>query len=58
MIEDDTDKKEASEIGYDIKPISELKLAYKNSCPLKFINNWKLTKTYAEQGVYAKITNY
>jgi hypothetical protein len=49
LIESEEDLKEALEIGYDIYPIGKLKNAYKNSCSLKFINNWQLNKCYAEQ---------
>lgn len=50
IIEDDDDKKMAIEYGYIIKNIDELKDTFVNSCPLRFISNWKLDKTYVYQG--------
>lgn len=44
LIEDEQDKKEALECEYDLYPISKLRAKYRSSCPLRFINNWKLTK--------------
>lgn len=49
LLEDDIDSKEAKEYGYKIIPINLLKETYDSSCPLRFINNWKLTKTYVGQ---------
>ena len=49
VCEDETDIREAEGIGYTVYPISELEELYSNSCDLKFINNWKLTKTYCGQ---------
>ena len=49
IIEDKEDLKEAKEIGYTILPIEEIEKTYKNSCELRFINNWKLTKTFVKQ---------
>jgi len=45
LIEDDNDKKEAFQHGYDesdIYPISEIQTKFENSCPLRFISTWKL----------------
>ena len=49
LLEDEEDLKHANEIGYTILPITKLKETYENSCSLRFINNWKLTKVYAKQ---------
>ena len=49
ILEDSQDMYEAAQLDYDILHIDLLKETYDNACPLKFINNWKLTKTYAEQ---------
>ena len=35
--------------GYDIYPIEKLKETWKNSCPLRFIDNGKLNKIYVPQ---------
>ena len=49
LIEDDKDDAEARAAGYEIKPIKELEKVYEESCELRFISNWKLTKFYAQQ---------
>ena len=57
ICEDEDDIKMAKEYGYDIYDIKDIKLIAKEfpiarieiSCPLRFINNWKLDKCYAEQ---------
>lgn len=49
VIEDEKDLKEAKEIGYNIYDIADIKEAYENSCPLRFISNWKLNKNYISQ---------
>lgn len=49
IIEDEEDLKNAKEIGYKIYDIKDLKEAYENSCPLRFIDNWKLDKCYVAQ---------
>jgi len=48
LIEDEDDFREAR-MSYDIIPISFLRRKYQESCGLQFIENWKLTKTYARQ---------
>lgn len=50
IIEDTQDRADAIDLGYKIWHIDDLEDAYNTSCPLKFISNWKLTITYAEQG--------
>lgn len=49
ICEDEDDIKMAKEYGYDIYDIKDIKHYYEISCPLRFINNWKLDKCYAEQ---------
>lgn len=49
VIEDEEDKKESLQYGYKIYPISDIEEAFKNSCPLRLISNWKLNKRYVEQ---------
>lgn len=49
ILEDKEDLEQAEKYGYDILPISSLEIAYNNSCPLKFINNWKLDKVFIGQ---------
>lgn len=55
IIEDEQDEKEAIEFEYDLLPIEKLKETYEDSCPLKFISNWKLDKYYVSQFKEAKI---
>lgn len=50
VIEDKKDEKEAIDLCYSILGIKKLPETYYKSCPLRFISNWKLTKTYIEQG--------
>ena len=49
IIEDEQDEQEAKEYGYNIYPIEDIKSAYYNSCSLRLISNWKLTKRYVKQ---------
>ena len=49
VCEDEADIKEAEECEYSIYPLNDLPYLYDNSCDLKFINNWKLDKTYCGQ---------
>ena len=48
LIEDNEDYEEAKH-GYDILPISQLRNTFFDSCELRFVSNWKLTKHYVEQ---------
>lgn len=57
ILEDDNDLEEAREI-FDIKYIQDLPSTYYNSCPLRFIHNWKLDKTYAQQCEDAKFEGF
>lgn len=54
ILEDEEDYQEASKTSYDILSIKKLEDVYEASCPLKFINNWKLTTIYAPQCEDAK----
>ena len=54
LIEDTDDLKDAKDIGYDIYDIELLKETYDDSCSLRFINNWKLTKQIVPQFETAK----
>ena len=56
IIEDESDRLNAIEYGYKIKFIEDLATTWANSCSLKFIYNWKLTKTYVAQFENAKFT--
>lgn len=49
IIEDENDLKEAKKHDYEIHDIKELPKIWENSCDLRFIHNWKLTKTYISQ---------
>ena len=49
IIETKEDELNAKECGYTIYPIANLADAYENSCDLKFISNWQLTKEYVPQ---------
>lgn len=50
LIEDEEDKQGALDCGYEMRPIKELEKTFECSCPLRFIHNWKLNKTYVAQG--------
>jgi ribosomal protein L1 len=49
VIENENEIEDAKGCGYDILPIDQIRKAYENSCKLRYINNWSLTKTYAPQ---------
>lgn len=49
VIEDEGDLAQMVECEYDIHPIQELPALYAGSCPLRFIMNAKLDKTYVDQ---------
>ena len=49
IIEDEEDKKNAESIGYNFYDIEDIEKYYNNSCELRFIRNWKLTKIYVKQ---------
>jgi len=56
ILEDEQDITKAIDAGYHIYELELLEEIYDRSCDLRFINNWKLTKTYAAQGEVATIT--
>ena len=49
ILEDDEDEKKAIEYGYGILHLKDLEWIWGISCGLRFINNWKLDKTYVAQ---------
>jgi len=49
ILEDEEDEEQALEYEYNIYHIDEIEDTYENSCPLRFISNWKLNKRYVEQ---------
>lgn len=49
IIEDEDDRKEAEEYGYQMLDIAYLVDTWDTSCELKFISNWKLDKQYVAQ---------
>lgn len=56
ICESKEDEEMMKEYGYRIEPIEELEITYKTSCPLKFIHNAKLTKSYVGQFEEAEFT--
>jgi hypothetical protein len=48
--------REASKMGYKIYLIDDLLSIFENSCPLRFIEYWDLSKQFVEQGDLAKFT--
>lgn len=54
ICEDKEDIKEAVELSYGIFDIRQIEEIYEDSCPLRFISNWKLDKNYIEQFSQAK----
>ena len=49
IIEDFEDEKQALNYDYYIYDIKDLEHTFNYSCELRFIHNWKLTKTYVSQ---------
>lgn len=49
ILEDDQQKMQALDFGYEIYPIQDLVTDLKNSCPLRFINSFDLTQIYLPQ---------
>ena len=52
ILEDKEDIEDMKNKGYnenDIHDIKDIEKIYKSSCSLRFIENWKLTKTYVSQ---------
>lgn len=56
LIEDEEDKKQAIETEYMIMKIEDLPRIWAESCSLRFINNWKLTRQYV--GQFEKYVNH
>lgn len=44
------DELDARDTGYTLYPVEYLQKAYENSCPLRFISNWGLDRTFVGQG--------
>ena len=56
ILQDEKDTTEAKEYGYNIYDLDMIKEIYEKSCPLRFIENWKLDGTcYAKQYESANI---
>jgi hypothetical protein len=49
LLEGNGDKANCLDMGYDILPISELQQTFENSCSLRFISDWRLSKHYVSQ---------
>lgn len=50
LLEDTKDFNEAIVAGFSIYPVNKIVDIFYDSCPLRFISNWQLTKTFVEQG--------
>lgn len=57
ILESETEKVEAANMGYSILSLTAIKKVYRASCPSRFIRNWSLTTTYAEKGRKAEFKN-
>ena len=49
LIENRNDFDDATNSGYSIYPICRLQQTYEDSCELRFIDNWGLSKKYVAQ---------
>lgn len=49
LIENKHDFNDANNSGYSIYPICQLEQTYEDSCQLRFISNWGLSKQYVSQ---------
>ena len=49
LIENDNDFNDADSSGYSIYPIHQLQQRYEDSCDLRFISSWGLSKQYVRQ---------
>ena len=49
LIESEQQLSEARANEYSIYPISQLQRTYEDSCDLRFINDWGLSKNYVQQ---------
>lgn len=54
ILEDKKDVEMAMEYGFRLYPTFELQKTYRDSCPLKFIENMKCDKTYVGQSCKAR----
>ena len=50
LLEEENDKGEALDSGYEIRSIKQLEKTFLCSCGLRFISNWKLSEDYICQG--------
>ena len=57
LLENVGDAENASATGYGILPIEDLEDVFNNSCPLRFISDWALRKTYVAQFEDAEFTD-
>lgn len=57
ILESEQDRQAAIDNGYTILLMEELEETYNTSCPLRFINNWKLDTTYVSQCETAEFSN-
>ena len=54
VLENEEQKQEARHDGFEIYSIEDLPIMYENSCPLRFISYWDVSKPYiCPQGVNA-----
>lgn len=49
ILEDEKDEQEAYNMGYELYILDILEKIYNDACPLRFISNWKLDKSYVKQ---------
>lgn len=49
IIEDAKDREEAEKLAYRVFDMEALPNIWADSCPLRFIQNWKLNKVYVGQ---------
>lgn len=49
LIDDDEDENEMVELGYEVLPIELLISIWEDACPLRFISDVKLTKSFVSQ---------
>lgn len=54
VCESDEEAQQARDLGYELRPIKELKRVFSSSCNLRFISNWKSDKEYVRQFERAK----
>lgn len=54
ICENQADEEMMKSYGYDIYPLSTIEETWEKSCPLRFISNANLDKSYVEQFEYAE----